>query len=90
MKAFVLGPSSKTVLGMDEIGRAIGSGRVMPDELSRFNAATELRHLDDFAARSSITGGPWQTGLVKVKMPCMWVMNTEVETPEFEISGVRY
>jgi len=90
MKAFVLGPSSKTVSGMDEIGRAIGSGRVMPDELSQFNAATELHHLDDFAARSSIAGGPWQTGSVKVKMPCMRVMNTEVETPEFETPGVRY
>jgi len=94
VKTFVLGPSSKTVSGMDEIAGAILSGRVIPSELSGFKATTELRRLDDFAARSPIAGGPWLTGSVKVKMPCMRANNppstTETGAPEFEIPGVRY
>lgn len=94
VRTLVLGPSSKTLSGMDGIAEAISSGRISPSGLSGFRAATELRRLDEFAARSPIAGGPWQTGSVKIKMPCMRGNNpqfsTEVEAPEFEVSGIRY
>ena len=94
VKTSVLSPSSKTTSGMDEIASLISSGRVKAEELSRFNAATELRRLDEFAARSLIAGGPWKTGSVRIRMPCMRSnkppFTTEGEAPEFEVPGIQY
>ena len=94
MRTFILGPSSKTILGMDGIASAIRTGRVLPSELTGFKAASELHRLDDFAAKSPIAGGPWQVGSVKIKMPCKRGDNpqfsTEAEAPEFEVTGIRY
>jgi hypothetical protein len=94
VKALHLGPSSKTAQGIDAIAELIASGMVQPEELSRFKAATELRHLDKFAAESPIAGGPWETGSVKIKMPCLRTHNppfsTEKDAPDFEVPGVRY
>ena len=94
VKALQLGSSSKTTQGMDSIAGLIFSGVVIPDEIRNFKAATELRHLDEFAAKSPVAGGPWQTGSVKIKMPCMrtqdTTFSTEADAPEFEIPGVRY
>jgi len=69
----ILDPSSKTIPGMDGITDLIRSGKVTAEELtgSKFNAATELHRLDRFAETSSVAGGPWQTGSVKIRMPCM-------------------
>ena len=79
---------------MDAIAGLITSGRIIPEELKGFKAATELRHLDKFAAESSIAGGPWKTGSVRIKMPCMRSnhpsFSKEEDAPEFEISGIRY
>ena len=71
IKTSILGPSSKTTSGMDAFANLISSGQVVSEELLRFNATTELHCLDDFAAKSKIAGGPWKTGSVKVRMPCM-------------------
>lgn len=94
IKTFCLGPSSKTAGGMDAIADLITSGRITPADLKGFRAATELRRLDRFVAKSSIAGGPWKTGSVRIKMPCMRanqpLFSTEAEAPEFEIHGVRY
>jgi Plavaka transposase len=94
MKTFVLGPSSKTAPGMDEIIRLVSSGELKGEELAGFSAETELRHLDNFAATSGIAGGPWKNGSVKIKMPCTRSNNpsftTEAEAPDFEVSGIRY
>jgi Plavaka transposase len=94
VKACCLGPSSKTIQGMDAITKLISSGKVTADELSEFKAVTELRRLDDFAAQSHIAGGPWQTGSVKIKMPCIRSnkpsFSVESDAPEFEVHGVRY
>ena len=94
VKASQLGASSKTAQGMNEIAGLISSKKVVADELIGFNAATELRHLDEFAAKSPIAGGPWQTGSVKVRMPCMRTHDTsfskEEDAPEFEIPDIRY
>jgi hypothetical protein len=70
ISTFVLGPSSKTTAGMNEIVELITSGGADPEELKGFDANTELRRLDDFAARSEIAGGAWRTGSVKIPMPC--------------------
>ena len=79
---------------MDTFAHLISSGRVVSEELLGFNATTELRRLDDFAAKSTIAGGPWRTGSVKVRMPCMRSrkpqFTTEEGAPEFEVPGVRY
>jgi hypothetical protein len=94
VKAVHLGPSSKTTKGMDTLAELVSSGKLIPEELSEFKAVTELRHLDEFAAQSPIAGGPWKTGSVKIKMPCMRTHNpsfsTEEDAPDFEIPGVRY
>ena len=94
VKALVVGASSKTAAGMDAIANAISSKRVVPSEIEGFKSKTELRRLDEFAAESPIAGGPWQTGTVKVRMPCMRANNpgfsTEAEAPEFEVPGVRF
>ena len=94
VKALVVGASSKTAAGMDAIAIAISSKRVIPSEIEGFKSKTELRRLDDFAAKSPIAGGPWQTATVKVKMPCMRANNpgfsTEAEAPEFEVPGVQF
>ena len=94
VKTFCLSPSSKTARGMDAITDLITSGRVLPEELHGFKAATELRHLDRFAAESPIAGGPWKTGSVWIKMPCMRAnrpaFTSEADAPEFEIPGIRY
>ena len=94
VKTLQLGPSSKTAQGMNAVAGLITSKKVDPDEILGFNATTELRHLDDFAAKSPIAGGPWQTGSVKIKMPCMRGHNRSIskeeDAPEFEIPGVRY
>jgi len=94
VKALHLGPSSRTTQGMDAVAKLISSGAVIPAELGDFKAATELRHLDEFSAKSPIAGGPWQTGSVKIRMPCMRTQDTsfsiEADAPEFEIPGVRY
>jgi hypothetical protein len=94
VRATHLGPSSKTVQGIDAIAQLISSGKVSPEGLNGFKAATELRRLDEFAAQSPIAGGPWQTGSVRIKMPCMRThspsFSTEEDAPEFEIPGVRY
>ena len=94
VKATCLGPSSKTTQGMDDLAALLSSGRVTAEELSGFKAATELRHLDDFAANSPIAGGPWQTGSVKIKMPCPRAnkpsFSVEADAPDFEIPGIRY
>ena len=94
VKTLQLGSSSKTAPGMNSIANLIISGKVKGEELEGFNATTELRRLDQFAAESSITGGPWKTGSVKIKMPCTRANNpkfsTEAEAPEFEVTGVRY
>ena len=94
VKTSVLSPSSKTTSGMDEIAHLISSGRVKAEELSGFNAATELRRLDEFAAKSPIAGGPWKTGSVRIKMPCMRSnrppFTTEEKAPEFEVPGIQY
>ena len=93
VRGLVLGPSSKTVAGMDLVADLLLSGKVTPEGLKGFKAATELRHLDEFAARSVIAGGPWQTGSVKIRMPCMRSNNPqfsiEAEAPEFEVPGIR-
>ena len=92
VKATCLGPSSKTMQGMDTIAELFSSGRVTAEELSGFKAATELRHLDDFAADSPIAGGPWRTGSVKIKMPCPRAnkpsFSVEEDAPDFEILGI--
>jgi len=62
VRGLVLGPSSKTVVGMDHIADLVYSGKVTPEGLKGFKAATELRHLDEFAAKSAVAGGPWWTG----------------------------
>lgn len=94
IKTFCLSPSSKTASGMDAIAELIASGRIVPEELHGFRAATELRRLDRFAAESSIAGGPWKTGSVLIKMPCMRSnqpgFSKEADAPEFEIPGIRY
>lgn len=94
MKALHLNPSSKTTDGMDAMGRLIASGRVKAEELAGFRARTELQRLDDFAATSTIAGGPWKTGSVKVRMPHMRKskrpLSTEEQAPEFEVTGIRY
>ena len=94
VKAFCLGPSSKTTAGMNQLVQLFTSGRVTHEELEGFNAVKELHLLDDFAARSKIAGGPWQTGSVKIKMPCMRTnklsFSREKDVPDFEIPGVRY
>ena len=94
VKTFCLSPSSKTTGGMDAIAGLITSGKIIPEELMGFKAATELRRLDKFAAESSIAGGPWKTGSVRIKMPCMRSnqpsFTKEEDAPEFEISGIRY
>jgi len=96
IRAAILGPSSKTIPGMDGIADLIRSGKVTAEELtgSRFNAATELHRLDRFAETSSVAGGPWQTGSVKIRMPCIRSHNpqfsTEAEAPEFKVPGVHY
>ena len=94
VKVACLGPSSKSAQGMDAFAELISSGRVTADELSGFKAATELRHLDEFAADSPIAGGPWQTGSVRIKMPCPRAnkpsFTVEADAPEFEIPGIRY
>ena len=71
VKTSVLGPSSKTTPGMDTFAHLISSGQVVGKELLGFNAMTELRRLDDFVAKLTIAGGPWRTGSVKVRMPCV-------------------
>jgi len=94
LKALHLNPSSKTTDGMDAIGRLISSGKVRPDELTGFRARTELQRLDDFASKSTIAGGPWKTGSVKIKMPQMRVSKepffAEVDAPDFEVTGIHY
>ena len=89
-----LSPSSKTAPGMNCVANLILSGKVKGEELEGFNATTELRRLDQFAAESPIASGPWKTGSVKIKMPCTWANNpnfsTEADAPEFEVTGVRY
>lgn len=94
VKTLQLGPSSKTAPGMDSVANLILSEKVKAEEIRGFNATTELRRLDQFAAESPIAGGPWKTGSVKIKMPCARANNpkfsTEAETPEFEVTGVRY
>ena len=79
---------------MNLVANLILSGKVKGEELEGFNATTELHRLDQFAAESSIAGGPWKTGSVKIKMPCTWANNprfsTEADAPEFEVTGVRY
>jgi len=94
VKAFCVGPSSNTTTGMDHLVSLFTSGRVTHEELAGFRAVTELRHLDRFAEESPIGGGPWHTGSVKVKMPCMRAnepsFSREKDAPEFEISGIRY
>ena len=91
---FCLSPSSKTARGMDAIAELIISGKIVPGELQGFKAATELHRLDKFAAESPIAGGPWKTGSVRIKMPCMRAnqpaFTKEADAPEFEIPGVRY
>ena len=94
VKALVVGASSKTAAGIDAIADAISSKRVVPGGVEGFSSKTELRWLDKFAAKSPIAGGPWQTGTVKVKMPCMQAnspgFSTEAEALEFEVPGVRF
>ena len=94
VKTSILGPSSKTTSGMDAFANLISSGWVVSEELLGFNATTELRCLDNFAAKSTIAGGPWKTGSVKVRMPCMQSrksqFTTEEGAPEFEVPGIRY
>jgi hypothetical protein len=94
IKTFCLSPSSKTAGGMDAIADLITSGRIAPEDMRGFKAATALRHLDKFAAESPIAGGPWKTGSVKIKMPCMRrnrpSFSKEEDAPEFEIPGVKY
>lgn len=94
LKTLQLGPSSKTAPGLNAVAQLICSGKVKPEEMSGFNATTELRRLDQFAAESPIAGGPWKTGSVKIKMPCTRANNpkffTEADAPEFEVPGVRY
>ena len=94
VKAFCLGPSSKTTTGMNELVQLFTSGRVTREELEGFSSVKELHLLDDFAGKSPIAGGPWRTGSVKIKMPCMRTHNppfsTEKDAPDFEVPGVRY
>jgi hypothetical protein len=94
MKDLYLGPSSKTVEGMDAVARLITSGRANPAELCKFKAATEIIHLDEFAAESLIAGGPWKTGAVQIRMPRTLAKKdkelTEQDTPQFEVSGIQY
>ena len=89
-----LGSSSKTVEGGNDMARLIASGRVMPRELEGYNARTELRRLDRFAASSKVGGGPWKTESVSIKMPCTRALrptfSTERDAPTFEVRGVRY
>jgi len=94
IKQSCLAPSSKTVEGVNDMARLIASGRVVPRELEGYNARTELRHLDGFAASSKIGGGPWKTDSVRIKMPCARAhrpaFSTEKDAPAFEVHGVRY
>jgi hypothetical protein len=94
VKTLQLSPSSKTAPGMNSVANLILSGKMKAEEIEGFNATTELRRLDKFAAESPIAGGPWKTGSVKIKMPCARANNpksfTEAEAPEFEVTGVRY
>jgi Plavaka transposase len=94
LKVFCLGPSSKTVAGMDQFTQLITSGRVTAEELRGFKAASALRRLDDYAATSSIAGGPWRSASVKIKMPTMRAnkpsFSDEKDAPDFEVAGVRY
>lgn len=94
VKTLQLSPSSKTAPGMNSVANLILSGKVKAEEIEGFNATTELRRLDKFAAESPIAGGPWKTGSVKIKMPCARANDpkffTEAEAPEFEVTGVRY
>jgi hypothetical protein len=94
IKTLHLSSSSKTAQGMDTIAELISSGKVIAEELSGFKGTTELRHLDKFAAESPIAGGPWKTGSVKIKMPCMRTHNppssTEEDAPDFEVPDIRY
>jgi len=76
------------------MARLIASGQVLPRELDGYNARTELRWLNTFAASSKVGGGPWKTDSVKVKMPCTRALkptfSTEEDAPTFEVCGVRY
>jgi len=94
VKQCCLAPSSKTVEGSNDMAKLIASGRVDPVELKGFNARTEFRRLDTFAAGSKIGGGPWKTDSIQIKMPCTRAHNptfsTEEDAPVFEVSGVRY
>ena len=79
---------------MNAIVGLITSGKIVPEDLAGFSAATELKRLDRFGAESPIAGGPWKVGSVKIKMPCAKAnkpqFSKEVDAPEFEISGIRY
>jgi len=79
---------------MNAHAELFSSGKVTPEELSGFNAVTELRRLDDFAAQSPIAGGPWKTRSVKIKMPCTRankpLFSFEADAPDFEVPGIRY
>jgi len=79
---------------MNAYAELFSSGKVTPEELSGFNAVTELRRLDDFAAQSSIAGGPWKTGSVKIKIPCTRAnkpsFSVEADAPTFEVPNIQY
>ena len=94
VKAACLGPSLKMTQGMDALAELLSSGRVMADELTGFKVVTELCRLDDFAAESPIAGGLWQTGSVRIKMPCPRAngpsFTVEADAPDFEIPGIQY
>ena len=94
VKACCLGPSSKTAAGMSQLVRVLTSDKVDRTEIAGFSATAELRRLDDFAAKSPIGGGPWRTGSVKIKMPCLRAnqpsFSMEKDAPDFEVHGVRY
>ena len=76
------------------MARLITSGLVVPRDLEGYNARTELRRLDAFAASSKVGGGPWKTDSIKIKMPCTRALkptfSTEKDAPTFEVHGVRY
>ena len=94
VKHCCLAASSKTVEGGTNLARLIASERVVSSELEGYNARTELRRLDNFAASSKVGGGPWKTDSIQVKMPCARALkptfSTERDAPTFEVHGVRY
>ena len=94
VKHMTLTPSSHTRPGAKAIARSFEDGRIKQKEIKGFDPSQELNRLDEYGARSSVAGGPWKAGSVKLKMPCPRANNppydSEKDAPEFEVHGIQH